>query len=151
MNTAVQSESNKPVPERQQFLIVPIFFKQQIEAVIKANAPDYTLGFLYGDEKDNFKIIKKIWPLAKVKGSGKQLKIDKDDFEKALELIQGSSMKLLGCFYTSSSGGVSKALLQEVNGTSFSFVELTNTNDACSWISSHQSADAQAVSEKVIL
>ena len=61
------SSSSIFAPYKDQFLIVPIFFKQQIESIIAAKAPEYAFGFFYGEQRENFRIIKKIWPLPRLK------------------------------------------------------------------------------------
>ena len=138
----------------EQFLIVPIFFKKQIESIIASQSPAYAFGFFYGDEKDNYRIIKKIWPVNSVDRKGSEIRITKHDFEKAILLTQGTNLKLLGCFFTSENGGVSKAILSNSYPTSFSFIKLKEGDNGANrtWIGSLRQRDAgQTVAQKVIL
>jgi hypothetical protein len=146
------SSSSIFAPYKDQFLIVPIFFKQQIESIIAAKAPEYAFGFFYGEQRENFRIIKKIWPIAKVEGSERNVTISSEDFEKARQL-EGNKLRLLGCFYTSANGGVSKALLSSQQLDSFSFVNLRETeNQTCIWSSSLRTSETgKMINERVIL
>lgn len=146
------SSSSFITPTKDQFLIVPIFFKHQIESIIAAKAPAYAFGFFYGEQRDNYRIIKKIWPIAKVDSSIKSVMISADDFEKARQL-EGHNLRLLGCFYTSANGGVSKALLSSTQLDSFSFVKLKESeNQTCIWSSSLCTSEpGKMINERVIL
>ncbi len=133
MHTATQPHPETHQDEKQdQFLIVPIFFQKQIHAIVEARSPEHTFGFFYGEEKDNFRIIKKIWPLQQIKRSGDHIILTKRDFENARDMVVGTSMKLLGCFYTSANGKINKAILSDSDLTSFSFVEVADN----AWTSS---------------
>ena len=148
----ILAQSDIASPE--QFLIVPIFFKKQIESIIASRSPEYTFGFFYGDEKENYRIIKKIWPVSHVATDGSKVKITKQDFLQASLNAEGTSLKLLGCFFTSESGGVCKALLAESHANSFSFIKLKeNTGDLNrSWIGSICKKNSrQEHAQKVIL
>ncbi len=138
---------------KEQFLIVPIFFKKQIESIIAAKAPGYTFGFFYGEQRENYRIIKKIWPLANVTTLEHQIVITASDFEAARNLEKGNNLRLLGCFYTSVKGRAQKALLSRTGMDSFSFVELKETaNHTCIWRSSISSKNhSRLIDQKVIL
>ncbi|MBK8502126.1 MAG: hypothetical protein IPL46_07925 [Saprospiraceae bacterium] len=146
------SASSLFAPYKDQFLIVPIFFKQQIESIIAAKAPEYAFGFFYGEQRENYRIIKKIWPVARVEGSARNVVISSEDFENARQL-EGNKLRLLGCFYTSANGGVSKALLSSSQLDSFSFVKLRETeNQTCIWSSSLRTGQAgKMINERGIL
>jgi tRNA G10 N-methylase Trm11 len=138
----------------EQFLIVPVFFKKQIEAIISASSPKYAFGFFYGDEKENYRIIKKIWPVSHVANDGSKVKITKQDFIQASLVVEGTNLKLLGCFFTSENGNVSKALLSESHADSFSFVKLKENNGQPNhtWIGSIcQRNSREVLAQKVIL
>jgi hypothetical protein len=130
------AEVEKQTPD--QYLIVPIFFKQQIEAIIASSSPAYAFGFFYGDEIENYRIIKKIWPLRLANRDGSQIKISKQDFLQASLLTRGTSLKLLGCFFTSENGGVTKALLSDGHPATFSFIKLNGIGEGekCTWTGS---------------
>ena len=155
MPTATQpSLAQTDTIPQEQFLIVPIFFKQQIEAIIASHSPKYAFGFFYGDEKENYRIIKKIWPVSHVANDGSEVKITKQDFLQASLLAEGTKLKLLGCFFTSESGGVSKALLAESHSNSFSFIKLKENGgeSSRSWIGSICKKNSHEVhAQKVIL
>ena len=146
------SQINAQVQE--QFLIVPIFFKKQIEAIIASQSTAYSFGFFYGVEKENYRIIKKIWPVNSVDRNGPNVKITRKDFENAKRLTEGTNLRLLGCFFTSDDGGVSKAILSSCCSRSFSFIKLRGSGQGQdrTWISSIRQKDSDyMVSQKVIL
>jgi len=151
MLTATQNPHGHAMSVRkEQFLIVPIFFKKQIEEIIDAQAPNYSFGFFYGIEKDNYRIIKKIWPLKKVNSKGTRVLITSRDFRQARAMVRGTNLQLLGCFYTSENGSISKALLSGSDMDSFSFVELKGSEESCVWKSSICENDSMK-EQKVIL
>lgn len=134
-----------------QFLIVPIFFKKQIESLVKENAPDSVFGFFYGEQRDNYRIIKKIWPVPHHADQPRTIAISAMDFDRAKALEQGDSLRLLGCFYTARNGALKRAILSNEEIDSFSFVELRESeNETCLWTSS-KSTNHQMYNEKVIL
>ena len=139
------------VQNQDQFLIVPIFFKNQIESLMRANAPDSIFGFFYGEQRDNYRIIKKIWPVPHNADNPKNVTISALDFDRARELEQGDSLRLLGCFYTSKRGGLKRAIIADQDIDSFSFVQLDESDsETCTWTSS-KSTNHRLYQEKVIL
>lgn len=153
MHVSTQSSpSPADAPSTEQFLIVPIFFKTQIEALIKAHMPDSLFGFFYGEQRENYRIIKKIWPVPHSENKEREVSISPDDFEQAKALQRGDSLTLLGCFYTAKNGAIKKAILSQAQLDSFSFVELAESeNEACIWSSSICAPSHKMYSEKVIL
>ena len=153
MQVSTQSSpSTTIVSKNEQFLIVPIFFKNQIEALVKANIPDSVFGFFYGEQRENYRIIKKIWPVPHSESTDRKVTISPEDFEQAKTLQRGDSLTLLGCFYKAKNGAIRKAILSQVELQSFSFVELSETeNESCIWSSSVCAPSHQMYQEKVIL
>ncbi|NND05093.1 MAG: hypothetical protein HKN87_01825 [Saprospiraceae bacterium] len=79
------------------YLIVPIFFRRQIEKVLEAHMPHQGFGFFFGTSENNYRIIKKIWPV-KI-ASGWQNQIKGEDLRQAKLLAEESNLQLLGCFH----------------------------------------------------
>ncbi|NND33622.1 MAG: hypothetical protein HKN76_13610 [Saprospiraceae bacterium] len=154
MQAATQPNPSQVNSQNQeQFLIVPIFFKKQIEAIIESKSPSYAFGFFYGTEQENYRIIKKIWPVNSVDRHGSEVKITRQDFENAKAITQGTNLKLLGCFFTSDNGGTSKAILSNNHPNSFSFIRLNegHNGNVRTWSSSIRYKDSSSVvSQKVI-
>lgn len=138
---------------KEQFLIVPIFFKNQIESLVKANEPDAIFGFFYGEQRENYRIIKKLWPVPHSEKNNKEVSITTKDFDQAKSLETSDTMRLLGCFYTAKNGAVRKAILSNKNIDSFSFVELSESdNETCIWSSIICATEnSRSLIEKVIL
>lgn len=151
--TTQPSLSILETPYQEQFLIVPIFFKKQIESIIAASTPGYVFGFFYGEQRENYRIIKKIWPVTSAGNDENQIFITARDFEAAKNLESGESLRLLGCFYSTENGKVRKALLSDSQIDSFSFVELKGgTNHTCIWKSSLTNpGSSRLIDQKVIL
>ncbi|MCB0686069.1 MAG: hypothetical protein KDC53_06080 [Saprospiraceae bacterium] len=138
---------------QEQFLIIPIFFKKQIESLVKAQEPAPLFGFFYGEQRENYRIIKKIWPVAHAKSDANNIELSLEDFNQAKKLESGDKMRLLGCFYTSENGAVKKALLSSKELNSFSFLELKESkNETCIWSSSIlDKSKNDMMSQKVIV
>lgn len=80
------------------YLIVPIFFRKQIETVLEAHMPHQGFGFFFGTIEENYRIIKKIWPVKISGGWSNQVK-DRDLLQ-AKTIANESNLSLLGCFHT---------------------------------------------------
>ena len=84
--------------DAKRYLIVPIFFRSQIETVLEAHMPHQGFGFFFGTSEDNYRIIKKIWPVKIASGWHNQIKVE--DLRQAKLLAAESNLQLLGCFHT---------------------------------------------------
>ena len=80
------------------YLIVPIFFRQQIETVLEAHMPHQGFGFFFGSIEENYRIIKKIWPVRIASGWSNHVK--DEDLLQAKTIADESNLSLLGCFHT---------------------------------------------------
>lgn len=80
------------------YLIVPIFFRKQIETVLEAHMPHQGFGFFFGSIEENYRIIKKIWPVRIASGWSNQVK--DEDLLQAKAIANESNLSLLGCFHT---------------------------------------------------
>ncbi len=80
------------------YLIVPIFFQRQIESVLEAHMPNQGFGFFYGCISDNYRILKKIWPLKRSVGWNKA--VTTEVIQRAHQIADESQLALLGCFHT---------------------------------------------------
>jgi hypothetical protein len=100
-NTNIRSVSYLNIPTREskekQFLIVPVIFRHQIEAIAKVHYPQESFGFFYGTQNSNYRIIKKIWP---IKRSGTGTPFSTLDLQTAFQLSEECNLSLLGCFHT---------------------------------------------------
>ena len=85
------------ITHEKKFLIVPIFFRKQIERFIEST-DSAGIGFIFGDEQDNFSIIKKVWTVENNESSASV-----ELLNRAKEMASSSGMVLLGMFYNNAS------------------------------------------------
>jgi len=82
------------VTQEKKFLIVPIFFRKQIEKYIESTLRS-GMGFIFGEDRENFSIIKKVWTVKEQRSSAYS-----DLLKQAKDIAAKSGMKLLGLFYS---------------------------------------------------
>ena len=115
-----------PIAEKveKQFLIVPVIFRHQIEALIRESPDRATFGFFYGVQLHNCRIIKKIWPIKDVEvDQYRTIRLSAGDFDRARQLTEGTNLTLLGCFYAD--GDLSNGdLTYSIEMESLSFVKV---------------------------
>lgn len=136
--------------KKDKFLIVPIFFRQRIETLLESGASPTNFGFYYGEEQENFSIIKKIWSVKDLKINGRL------DLSNCLSLAQQiakeSSLKLLGFF--SSSNNMPNNLGLALNGAEgLSNIQLIIENGVTQdWMTNPDVAFTQnSVQQRIIL
>ncbi|MDH3245968.1 MAG: M67 family metallopeptidase [Saprospiraceae bacterium] len=88
--------------KKDRYIIVPIIIRRQIERLLEGNYPNEGVGFFYGDEKDNYRIIKRILPVKNVKEGDqrKRFEIDPRDYLQAEKFAEEWSLSLLGIYHS---------------------------------------------------
>ncbi len=133
------------ITQEKKFLIVPIIFRKQIEKFMETTL-DNGLGFLFGDDKTTFSIIKKVWTIED-QSSWTYAEL----LQKAHEIAAATGMTLLGFFYNRglATGRTSTDALSEHNFTS---VELVMENGVTKeWVPHTTQYTGTIVEQKIIL
>lgn len=131
------------VTHQEKFLIVPIIFRRQIEKYMESSASG-GLGFIFGDDRERFSIIKKVWTVEEANT------LAKEDLLKQAQLISvESGLELLGVFYAHNHVALDHSWPENML-SSFELVVENGTTKA--WIPKNQTASAGTIIEqKVIL
>ncbi|MDH3650670.1 MAG: M67 family metallopeptidase [Saprospiraceae bacterium] len=88
--------------KRDRYLIVPIIIRKQIERLMEVSYPDEGVGFFYGDEKDNYRIIKRILPVNNAKDGDKRkrFEIDPRDYLQAERHAVEWGLSMIGIYHS---------------------------------------------------
>ncbi len=96
VNTHIEAHE-ETIEKQEKFLIVPIFFRRQIEALLENGSSPTNFGFFFGEEQEKFSIIKKIWSASEVPATS-----DRSFYLSiAQQIALESGLKLLGSFAAS--------------------------------------------------
>ncbi len=87
------------VTKGKKFLIVPIIFRKKIEQYISRSPSRHHAGFLFGEDRENFSIIKKVWTIE----DGSTEKPTEYVVQKAKSIATTAGLNLLGLFFTDDS------------------------------------------------
>lgn len=84
------------------FVIIPVIIRKHLEEALEKAFPNEGCGFVFGVEKEDYRIIKKIWPVrnAKPGDQTRRFMIDPRDYLKAEQFAVSSGMDLLGIFHS---------------------------------------------------
>lgn len=133
------------ITQEKKFLIVPIIFRKKIEQYMESSMSG-GIGFIFGNDKENFSIIKKIWTVGEEASDSyaNLLKIAKEKASKA-------GMKLLGMFYSGDNSSItySTDIYSQEELTS---VELVMENGITKeWVPQPHQFTGTIVEQKIIL
>ena len=138
------------------FIIVPVIIRKHLEDALEKSFPNEGCGFIFGVEKEDFRIIKKIWPVrnAKLGDQTRRFMIDPRDYLKAEQFAVSSGMDLLGIYHSHPNHPANPSIHDfHCAVPYFSFVILSIYNGkTVDWASWRLHDDgSEFVSEKVIL
>ena len=139
-----------------QYIIVPLIIRKQVEQILESHYPSMGGGFFFGDLKDQYRIIKKIWPIKNscIKDHRRNFSFDNTDFLKAKHFAQEWKMDLIGLFHSNPNCRALPSLKDleiSVPGLSLVIISLQNgvIQDWTSWQLNQKSNSF--LEEKVIL
>jgi len=137
-------------------VIIPIIIRRHLEETLEMAYPNEGCGFVFGVEKEDFRIIKKIWPVENIKPGDKtrRFMIDPRDYLKAEKLAVSWGMDLLGIYHSHPNHPARPSIHDFNNAVPyFSFIILSVYNGkTASWSSWRLDDDgSEFISEKVIL
>lgn len=136
------------ISDYREYIIVPIFFRKQLETNVEKSNFDASLSLVFGNETENYRIVKSIRsiPIEKLT-SAEEMK------QSIRNIIEGSKQKFIGYVYSGSKFSRKDLPIPNQHDGSVSFIQLKVLNgitqDWNSWISKDLNDTVET--QKVIL
>lgn len=134
------------ISDYREYVIVPIFFRKQLETNVEKSNYDASLSLIFGDETENYRIVKSVRTVPfETLTSAIKMKQSID------HIIDGSKQKFLGYVYSGSKFSRRELPVPGHHEGSVSYIQLKVLNgitqDWNSWISKdlNQTVEAQKV------
>ena len=137
------------ISDFREYIIIPIFFRKQIESFVEKATFDSSLCLIFGDEKENYRIVKSVKPIAFPEGG-----YNSDTLESQIEeVINSTNISLIGYAYSGQLFSRIGLPIPKGHQGTLSFIQLKVLNkvtqDWTSWIT--KDCNTSVEKQKVIL